>query len=210
MGLESVTFISDLVSTNPVSTDLKSAGDDHLRRIKSALLNTFPLVTGAVSVTHMELNALVGVTDFVQDQIDSLSSTVVDYYDELVAADAYLTTTKQAVTTRLTEIVEGTLVAGYDATSYSVGTKDSGTFTPDPMNGNLQYAVNGGVHTLAPPTSDCSLVIQYTNNASAGAITTLGFTKVTGAAPGTTNGNDYLAYITRVNGFSHLQWQALQ
>lgn len=71
MGLESVTFISDLVSTNPVSTDLKSAGDDHIRRIKSALLNTFPLVTGAVSVTHMELNALVGVTDFVQDQIDN-------------------------------------------------------------------------------------------------------------------------------------------
>ena len=71
MGLESVTFISDLVSTNPVSTDLKSAGDDHIRRIKSALLNTFPLVTGAVSATHMELNALVGVTDFVQDQLDA-------------------------------------------------------------------------------------------------------------------------------------------
>lgn len=72
MGLESVTFISDLVSTNPVSTDLKSDGDDHIRRIKSALLNTFPLVTGAVSVTHMELNALVGVTTNIQSTFDSI------------------------------------------------------------------------------------------------------------------------------------------
>lgn len=87
MGLESVTFISDLVSTNPVSTDLKSAGDDHIRRIKSALLNTFPLVTGAVSVTHMELNALVGVTDFVQDQLDELTSTKTDVGHTHTASD---------------------------------------------------------------------------------------------------------------------------
>lgn len=102
------------------------------------------------------------------------------------------------------------LTAGYSATPYSAGTKSTGTYTPDEANGNFQYAVNGGAHTLAPPTNNCSLVIQYTNNASAGTITTSGFTKVTGTAPGTTNGDDFLAYITKINGFSHLSWQALQ
>lgn len=42
MGLETGTFISDLVSSNPPSTDLESQGDDHLRLIKSVLQASFP------------------------------------------------------------------------------------------------------------------------------------------------------------------------
>lgn len=102
------------------------------------------------------------------------------------------------------------LTAGFAATPYNAGTKSSGTFTPDEANGNLQYAVNGGAHTLAPPTNNCTLVIQYTNDGSAGAITTSGFTVVTGDGFDTTNGNDFFAYITKCNGFSHLHVTALQ
>ena len=102
------------------------------------------------------------------------------------------------------------LTAGFAATPYNAGTKSSGTFTPDEANGNFQYCVNGGAFTLAPPTNNCTMILQITNNGSAGAITTSGFTKVTGTAPGTTNGDDFLAYITKINGFSHLSWQALQ
>ena len=43
MGLETGTYISDLVTTNPVgATDFKSEGDNHLRLIKSVLKATFP------------------------------------------------------------------------------------------------------------------------------------------------------------------------
>lgn len=42
MGLESATYVSQLVATNPISTDVKSQGDDHLRLLKSALQNTLP------------------------------------------------------------------------------------------------------------------------------------------------------------------------
>lgn len=42
MGLESATYISDLVTTNPLSSDLRKQGDDHLRLIKSVLQTTFP------------------------------------------------------------------------------------------------------------------------------------------------------------------------
>lgn len=101
------------------------------------------------------------------------------------------------------------LTAGYTATDYNAGTKSSGTFTPDPYNGNFQYAVNGGAHTLAPPTSSCTMIIQYTNNASAGAITTSGFTKVTGTFT-TTNGDDFMCYIARCNSFTTLDIKALQ
>lgn len=93
--------------------------------------------------------------------------------------------------------------------SFNAGTKTTGTFTPNPVNGGHQYAINGGAHTLAPPTVDCEITIAYTNNASAGAITTSGFTKVTGSFT-TTNGDDFMCEIIRVNSFSLLRITALQ
>lgn len=58
MGLETGTYISDLVITNPLGSDAKSTADDHLRLIKSCLKTTFPSVTGAVTKTHTELNTV--------------------------------------------------------------------------------------------------------------------------------------------------------
>lgn len=59
MGLETATYISDLVSTNPVgASDLASTSDDHLRLIKSAVKTTFPNISGAVTSTHTELSKL--------------------------------------------------------------------------------------------------------------------------------------------------------
>lgn len=70
MGLETGTYISDLVATNPTSSDPKSQGDDHLRLIKSTVKTTFPNVTGAVTPTQTELNYVDGVTSSIQTQID--------------------------------------------------------------------------------------------------------------------------------------------
>lgn len=105
--------------------------------------------------------------------------------------------------------VADTLSAGFDSSGFNAGTKSSGTYTPDPASGNFQHAVNGGAHTLAPPGSTCSIVVQYTNNASAGAVTVSGFTKVSGAFT-TTNGDDFMCFITRNNAFSHLNIVPLQ
>lgn len=51
MALETGNYVGDLVATNPTATDPKSAGDDHLRLLKTALLNAFAGFTGAVMVT---------------------------------------------------------------------------------------------------------------------------------------------------------------
>jgi hypothetical protein len=48
MGLETGTYVSDLVATNPTSGDAKSQGDDHLRLIKATLTATFPDATAPI------------------------------------------------------------------------------------------------------------------------------------------------------------------
>lgn len=47
MGLETGTFISDLVVTNPPTSDLVAQGDDHIRLVKTVAKNTFPNATKA-------------------------------------------------------------------------------------------------------------------------------------------------------------------
>lgn len=47
MPLETATYISQLVTTNPANADGLNQADDHMRLIKAALLNTFPNFTAA-------------------------------------------------------------------------------------------------------------------------------------------------------------------
>jgi len=113
----------------------------------------------------------------------------------------------------IARIVSGVaLTDGFKATAYDAETLSSGTLTPSPLNGNLQRYINGGAHTLAPPSEsgDYTIIIQMTNNGSAGAITSSGFTMVTGDSLTTTNGHDFLFYITKLNSFTHLHKVALQ
>ena len=60
MGLESGRYIEDLVVSNPLGTDGKAQGDNHLRLIKQVLKNQFPsLGAEAVTGTAEELNKAV-------------------------------------------------------------------------------------------------------------------------------------------------------
>lgn len=101
------------------------------------------------------------------------------------------------------------LTAGFASTVYNAGTQSSGTFTLDEANGNLQKCVNGGAFTLAPPSNSTTIILQITNNASAGTITTSGWTKVDGTFT-TTNGDDFMVYGIKVGAFSHLVIAGLQ
>jgi hypothetical protein len=64
MGLETASYISQLVATNPTATDPISQGDDHLRLIKSVLQTQFSGLSGTTAVTASgaEMNLLDGVT----------------------------------------------------------------------------------------------------------------------------------------------------
>jgi hypothetical protein len=136
------------------------------------------------SVTDTELGYLSGTTSAVQTQLNN----------------------------RVTSNADDALTGGYTTTADDDGTKSSGTYTPDPAGGNMKRIVNGGAFTLAEPTAagDYTLVIQISNNASAGAITMSGFNKVTGNPFTTTNGHDFFVYITKCNGFTAANTVALQ
>ena len=99
--------------------------------------------------------------------------------------------------------VSDNLTAGFTATSFNAGTKSSGTFTPDPTQGNIQHYTNGGAHTLSPPSSPCTMVIECTNS-SAGALTTSGFSIVDGDTYSNTGTKKHVFYITKTSSFSHL------
>lgn len=59
MGLETGTGIWQFNASNPVSAaDMVAQGANHLRWIKSAILNTLPNVTGIVTVTHTQINTI--------------------------------------------------------------------------------------------------------------------------------------------------------
>jgi hypothetical protein len=104
----------------------------------------------------------------------------------------------------LTQALNRNVVGGVTATSYDAGTKSSGTFTPDALNGNIQHCVNGGAFTLAPPANASSIILQVVNNGSAGTITTSGFSKVEGDAVDTTNGSAFRFVIVKMNTYSTL------
>jgi hypothetical protein len=99
---------------------------------------------------------------------------------------------------------------GFIVSEKDLGTITSGTTTLDMGARAIQKYVNGGAHTLNPGTAKGSILIAITNNASAGVITTSGWTKVIGDAFTTTNGNKFLcrAAVTTVG--SHLEVKAMQ
>ncbi len=102
--------------------------------------------------------------------------------------------------------------AAFRSTADNEGTISSGTYTPSPLDGNMKRLTNGGAFTFAAPAAsdDYTLIVQISNNASAGAITMSGFSKVVGSAFTTTNGHDFFVFITKLGGFTLANVVALQ
>lgn len=158
--------------------------------------------TGATNATDARTN--LGVTGVISD----ISDGTTEINPDLGTTTKYDGTT--LVGRPLTDGETNTLGKGFDVTDYDAGTKTTGTFTPDPAEGNQQYAINGGAHTLAPPASSCTMTVDYTNNGSAGAITTSGFDLVTGDPFTTTDTHTFRCFISVGQVGSILNVRALQ
>ena len=116
MGIESASYISQLVDTNPVVGDPVGEGDDHLRLIKTVLQTQFPnLTAGAVNTTQTEMNLLDGVTALVslatdQSWTGSQRATAVTDNDgsyDMDLGQNFITTPSGATTITFTNITDG-------------------------------------------------------------------------------------------------------
>ena len=74
MAVETGTIISDFDVAKPAGTEPKSILDDQIKWVKTALLATFPNITGAMTTTHTNLNK-VGVTQTAGDNTTAPAST---------------------------------------------------------------------------------------------------------------------------------------
>lgn len=100
-----------------------------------------------------------------------------------------------AATLASLDVEDQTLTGGARVTSKDLGTISSGTVTPDPGDRARQHYTNGGAHTFAPGTNPGAYSIKITNNGSAGAITTSGFTRVIGDPFTTVNAAVFLCTV---------------
>ena len=57
MGLETANWVTQLVDTNPTTSDPVSEGDDHLKMIKTVLSNSFPSTSTTAIVPNMSGNS---------------------------------------------------------------------------------------------------------------------------------------------------------
>lgn len=111
-------------------------------------------------------------------------------------------------TLALLDVAAQVVTGGARVTPDALGTVTSGTTTLDPGNRPLQSYTNNGAHTLAPGSNNGSILLDITNGASAGAITTSGWTKVSGSFD-TTNGHIFRCSASISTGGSLLIIQAM-
>ena len=167
-------------------------------------------ILDGVTATAAELNILDGVTATAAELniLDGVTATTaeINYIDGVTAP------IQTQLDNRVTANADDALTGGYTTTADDDGTFSTGTYTPTPAGGNMKRIINGGAFTLAAPTAagDYTIVVQITNNASAGAITLTGFSRSTGNPFTTTNGHDFFVYLTKCNGFTLANVVALQ
>ena len=152
MALESATYISDLVITNPTGADSKSTSDDHHRLIKSTLKATFPNVTGAVTATHSQLNDVV-------NKAPSASPTFTGVPSAPTATPA--TATTQLASTAFVQAA----IAGINSQAAAVVSVVAGT-TQTAVAGSHYILTNVSATTVtlpATPASGDTVWITWTN-----------------------------------------------
>ena len=139
MPLEDLTgpskYINALIVSNPVGTDTRREGDNHIGGVKNVIKNTFPNVAGAVSASHGDLSAC---ENFEEAVVATLSPTLLRVQGRL----------------RLDEVV-------YYDSAYANG--DSGSsITIDWNNGNRQDVrlTDDCTFTFTNPPGSANLMLR--------------------------------------------------
>lgn len=190
------------------------SGDSGTGAVDSIYARTGDVVAAASDYDASQIDNDSGVAGaFVDDALDTLNTAI---STAQAAAQSYADSEISDMKSEATAITgdwdfQGDItVDGVSTTSDDDGTFSTGTYTPTHAGGNIKHITNGGGFALAPPAATCSIIIEMTNNGSAGTMTTAGFTHVDGDALTTTNGDDFMLTIVKTQNFSYLNVKALQ
>jgi hypothetical protein len=137
MGLETGTYIGDLNSANPPSTDPKSQGDDHLRLIKSVLLNTFAGVQGMIYVSGTEAQ---GATE--NDYVITVSPAPAAYTSFLFLAFKATHANTGAATIKINSLLAKTIKA-IDGSPMEAGDIENGAVVVLWYDGTDFFLISG-------------------------------------------------------------------
>lgn len=91
MGLESGTYVGDLVITNPLTSDPRSEGDDHFRLLKTVLKNTFPNLAGRAWRTQPKAAGYTVVADDNMSVIDCSAVLTLAYTAAATLGNGHIT-----------------------------------------------------------------------------------------------------------------------
>ena len=156
MALESATYISELVDTNPVASDPVGQGDDHLKMIKTVLKTQFSGLAGTTAITtsEAELNYVDGVTSAIQTQLAARLLLAGGTMSGTIAADD-----EQITKPRLTDYSETVAAAGSQTTAFNIDL-ESGNVQTLTMSGGGTFNI-GIINALGSHSN--SLTILGTN-----------------------------------------------
>ena len=188
MGLESpINFVSDLVETNPVSTDSLAVADNHIRGIKSAIKATFPNITGAMTATHTVLNGLDGRVSAIENGVHASGTTML--FQQSTAPTGW---TKQTTHNDKTlRVVTGT-------TSSGGSNAFSAAFSNITPSGTVSTSISG---TVANHTLTTAQIPSHSHSMGQNTRVQVGFDNGTAYAGKTTSGNSGpITYSTQNTG----------
>ena len=156
MGIETASYISELVNTNPVVGDPVGEGDEHLRLIKAVLQTQFSGLSGttAVASSEAELN---------YNNITTLGTA---------EASKVVTTDGSSVTNFADKVVQRPEIKDYAESVNAIGATGGGTQDIDLTAGNVVSAtVDTSENTFtfsnpSPTGKSCSFTLVLTNGGS--------------------------------------------
>ena len=150
MGLESATYIDELNSSNPATSDDVSQGDDHLRLIKSVLKTSFPSIDIAVNAIHTSSSApAVSITEGLVwiDTSGGAGNHVAKIYD----GSSFITLPFSVETAQTVDINGGSI----DGTA--IGAASASTAVVSSLNVNADGATVTGIKDEDDMSSDSAV-----------------------------------------------------
>ena len=184
MGLESASYISELVDTNPVVGDPVGEGDDHLRLIKTVLQTQFSGLSGTTAVTTSE-------AELNYNNITTLGT---------VEASKVVTTDGSSVTNFVDKVIQRPEIKDYSETKTAL--TPAASVTIDLTNGNV-FTLTADQNTTfvfsnpSPTGKSCAFTLIWTQDASDRTITwPASVDWAGGSAPSVTSGSGKIDIYT--------------